>query len=140
MLYIDSNNLIHNVIYNSKTDKWIEGDLSSQKLITSSTVSLSVLYWQCARCTNTPIIAYQDVNGFVQIGNRTSIDWVFTQISLNPIQNTGLALHSDYIEGVSDQINLYYQKSNLNLSQACWLPALDNKPGINYEVSFLISP
>lgn len=136
MLYIDSNNLIHNVIYNSKSDRWTEGDLSRQKLITSSNASLSALYWQCARCTNTTIIAFQDVNSFVQIGNRTSTGWVFTQINLNPIRNTGLALHPSYLGGVSDQINFYYQKSNLNLSQACWIPALDDKSGINYGLAF----
>lgn len=140
MLYTDSNNLIHDVIYNSKTERWIEGDLSRQKLITSSNASLSALYWQCARCTDTIIIAYQDVNNFVQIGNRTSAGWVFTQINMNPIQNTGLALHPAFLEGVSNQINFYYQKSNLNLSQACWIPALDDKSGINYGACFTNSP
>lgn len=95
--------------------------------------SLSALYWQCARCTNTTIIAYQDINGFVQIGNRTSAGWIFTQIDLNPIQNTGLALHPGNLGGVSDQINFYFQKSYMNLSQACWLPGLDDNTGINYE-------
>lgn len=119
------------MIYNSETNRWIEGDLSRQNLIASSDAGLSAVYWQCAICTNTTIIAYQDVNSFVQIGNRTTTDWVFTQLNLNPIQNTGLALQIAFTQGISAQINFYYQKSNLNLTQAWWLPAFDDKSGMN---------
>lgn len=126
ILYTDSNNLIHNVVYNPATDRWTEGDLSSEKYITSVNASLSALYHQCARCANTTIIAYQDINNLVQIGNETSDGWTVKQVNLNPIKRTGLALQPFYRAGIVDQINLYYQKSNLNLSLASWAP-----PGIN---------
>ncbi len=38
------------------------------------------MYNQCKMCANTTIIAFQDTNGFVQIGNRTSDGWASTQI------------------------------------------------------------
>lgn len=128
VLYIDSNNLIHNVVYNSATDRWTEGDLSREKYITSINASLPALYHQCALCANTTIIAYQDVNSFVQVGNRTSNGWTVKQV-LNPVNRTGLALQPFYREGIVDQINLYHQKSNLNLSLACWTPPEVNNGG-----------
>lgn len=101
------------------TDSWVEGELSNKKYITSSDGSVAVMYYQCAVCTNTTIIAYQDDNGFVQIVNKTSTDWISTQINLNPINNTGLALQLF----PQANVNLYYQESNLSLSSAWWIPS-----------------
>ncbi len=81
------------------------------------------MYNQCTLCANTTIVAFQDVNNFVQISNRTSAGWALTHVNLNPINNTGLALQPHYYAGLADQINLYYQKSNLNLSLASFSPA-----------------
>ena len=87
------------------------------------------MYSQCSRCANTTIIAFQDENGFVQIGNLTSAGWILTQLgsALDPAMGTGLALQPFYFSGREDQINVYHQKSNLNMTLACWSPA----PNIN---------
>lgn len=82
--------------------------------------SLSAMYNWCSLCANTTIIAFQDENGFVQIGNSTSGGWTLTQLGqdLEPALGTGLALQPFYRTGQVDQVNLYYQKSFLNLSLA----------------------
>ena len=93
--------------------------------------SLAATYNQCSLCANTTIIAFQDENGFVQIGNLTSGGWTLTQLgsALDPEIGTGLALQPFYLSGLEDQINLYYQKSNLNMSLASWTPASRNNGG-----------
>ena len=84
--------------------------------------SLSAMYHWCRLCANTTIIAFQDKNGFVQIGNHTSRGWTLNQLGqdLEPVMGTGLALQPFYRSGWLDQINLYHQKSLLNLSLASW--------------------
>ncbi len=65
-------------------------------------------------------MVYQDTNGFVQFANLTTSGWELTQLSVNPVANTGLALQPFPRTGTEDQINLYYQMSSLNLSLATW--------------------
>ena len=79
------------------------------------------MYHWCLFCSNTTIIAFQDENGFLQIGNLTFSGWTLNQLgqALEPVMGTGLALH---YSGARDQINLFYQKSSLNLAQASWNP------------------
>lgn len=82
--------------------------------------SLAAMYNQCRLCANTTIIAFQDKNGFIQIGNLTSGGWALTQLgpALDPGIGTGLALQPFYLNGSADQINLYHQRSDLNMSLA----------------------
>ena len=95
--------------------------------------SLTAMYNQCKLCANTTIIAFQDENGFVQIGNLTSGGWTLTQLgpALAPEMGTGLALQPFYLNGSEDQINLFHQKSDLNLSLASWKPASENNGGLS---------
>ena len=90
------------------------------------------MYNQCSRCANTTIIAFQDENGLVQIGNLTSGGWTLTQLgsALDPEMGTGLALQPFYLHGSEDQINLYHQTSNLNLSLTSWNPPSKNSIGL----------
>lgn len=129
VLYMNFENLLHNVVYNSKTGNWIEGDLAKEKLISSFDAGVSVVYHQCANCSNNTIIAYQDVNGFVQIGNRTSDGWILTQVDINPINNTGLALALEITSGLPKFVDIYYQAPNLNLGLHSWEPADINFTG-----------
>ena len=84
------------------------------------------MYNQCQMCANTTIVAFQDSNGFVQVANLTSSGWILTQVNLDPQMGTGLALQPFYRVGLEDQINLYHQKSYLNMSLASWKPAANN--------------
>ena len=95
--------------------------------------SLTAMYNQCSRCANTTIIAFQDENGFVQIGNLTSGGWTLTQLgsTLDPLIGTGLALQPFYLNGSADQINLYHQTSDLNLSLSSWNPPSKNHQGLS---------
>lgn len=88
--------------------------------------SLAAMYNQCRLCANTTIIAFQDKNGFIQIGNLSSGGWALTQLgpALDPGIGTGLALQPFYLNGSADQINLYHQRSDLNMSLASWKPGL----------------
>ena len=115
MFYLDANNLIHDNSYNSSTGKWDLGALSYQGYTAMPNSSLTAIYNQCKLCANTTIIAFQDENGFVQIGNLTSGGWTLTQLgpALRPEMGTGLALQPFYRNGLEDQINLFHQQSNL---------------------------
>src|SRR3954453_10252272 len=90
---------------------------------------LSAMYNQCRLCSNTTIIAFQDQNGIVQIGNLTSAGWTLTRLELTPHLPTGLALQPFYRSGMEDQINLYYQNADLSMNLACWVPAMANSGG-----------
>ncbi len=87
--------------------------------------SLAALYNECTLCVNSTIIAYQDENGFVQIGNLTFDGWTLRQLgaALDPAMGTGLALQPFFRIEKTDQINLYHQKSNLSIALASWKPA-----------------
>lgn len=100
------------------------------------------MYNQCSRCANTTIIAFQDENGFVQIGNLTSGGWTLNQLgsALDPEMGTGLALQPFYINGSEDQINLYHQTSDLNLSLASWNPPSNNHQGLSIARPFQYAP
>lgn len=91
--------------------------------------SLTVMYNQCKLCANTTIIAFQDKNGFIQIGNLTTHGWVLTQLGpdLEPEMGTALALAPFYSKGEMDQLNLYYQKSYLVMNLASWKPYKGSK-------------
>jgi hypothetical protein len=92
------------------------------------------MYNWCALCANTTLIAFQDENGLVQIGNfSASGGWNLTQLdaSLDPLPGTGLALHPFYRQGLEDQINLFHQKSStLDMALASWKPAAANGGGL----------
>ena len=104
--------------------------------------SLTAMYNQCSHCANTTIIAFQDQNGFVQIGNLTSDGWTLTQLgsALDPEMGTGLALQPFYLSGSADQINLYHQTTNLNMSLASWKPALITDGGLSIVWPSLHNP
>ncbi|MCJ1228038.1 hypothetical protein MMC12_004698 [Toensbergia leucococca] len=125
VFYLDISNVIHNIAYTAATGRWNSGALSGQGYTAMSNSSLAAMHNQCTRCANTTIIAFQDENGLVQIGNLTSTGWTLTQLgsALDPEMGTGLALQPFYRNGSEDQINLFHQKSNLNMSLASWKPA-----------------
>ena len=87
------------------------------------------MYNQCGLCANTTIVAFQDVNGFVQVANLTAGGWTLTQVNLDPLMGTGLALQPFYTSGLEDRINLYHQKADLIMSLASWKPAQVNNGG-----------
>ncbi|KAE8440490.1 hypothetical protein EG329_007423 [Mollisiaceae sp. DMI_Dod_QoI] len=120
IFYTDTNHVIHDIIYNSSSNQWAEGVISGQKYVTGSNTSFAAMYHQCLLCSNTTVMVYQDTNGFVQFANLTTSGWELTQLSVNPVANTGLALQPFPRTGTEDQINLYYQMSSLNLSLATW--------------------
>ena len=132
VFYLDGNNLIHDITYTPATGKWVPGALSGRGYTTMPNSSLAAMYNQCNLCANTTIIAFQDENGFVQIGNLTSNGWTLRQLgaALDPEMGTGLALQPFYLSGLEDQINLYHQKSDLNISLASWKPASKNNGGL----------
>ena len=119
--------------YTALTGKWNLGALSDQGYTAMPNSSLTAMYNQCKLCANTTIIAFQDENGFVQIGNSTSGGWTLTQLgpALDPEMGTGLALQPFYRNGLEDQINLFHQKSDLNMSLASWKPAFINNGGLS---------
>jgi hypothetical protein len=97
--------------------------------------TLSGMYNQCRLCANTTLMAYQDINGFIQVANQTSSGWTLTQLNIGPIMGTGLALHPFFRLGFEDQINLFHQKSSLNTSLASWIPAGLNNGGLCFAKS-----
>ncbi|KAL8718190.1 MAG: hypothetical protein Q9225_004652 [Loekoesia sp. 1 TL-2023] len=133
IFFLDDNNTIHDSIYTPSTGRWKSGALSSQGYTTMPNSSLAAMYHECSLCANTTIITFQAENGAVQIGNLTSNGWTRTQLgaALDPAMGTGLALQPFKLVGREDQINLYHQKSGLNLSLASWhqLPAPTAAPG-----------
>jgi len=134
IFYLDIYNLIHDITYGHWTNsKWESGALSGQGYTAMSNSSLAAMYNHCNLCANTTIIAFQDENGFVQIGNLISSGWTLTQLgpALDPEMGTGLALQPFYLGGSEDQINLYHQKSDLNMSLASWKPAFKNNGGLS---------
>ena len=133
MFYLDANNLILDISYTASTGEWNLGALSDQGYTAMPNSSLTAIYNQCKLYANTTIIAFQDENGFVQIGNLTSGGWTLTQLgpALAPEMGTGLALQPFYLNGSEDQINLFHQKSDLNMSLASWKPAFENNGGLS---------
>lgn len=82
------------------------------------------MYNQCLLCANTTLVAYQDINGFVEVANFTSSGWHLTQLSVDATLGTGLAMQPFYRPGEADQINLYYQTSTSEINLASWHPNL----------------
>ena len=119
IFYMDSNNLIHDIIWDGS---WTPGVISAKGYIAAPNSSLSAMYNQCRFCANTTILAYQDANNFIQIANRTKSGWQTTQLLINQIENTGLALQPYYWAGLEDQIDLYYQRKDLRMAMASWKP------------------
>ena len=66
----------------------------------------------------------------MQIGNETEAGWSLIQLNLDHVIGTGLALQPYYVEGAQDQINLYSQKSDLNLSLTIWRPDSGGNEGM----------
>jgi len=119
VFYTDAKNVIHDIIYES--GKWADGDLSEKGYTTAPNGSLSAMYNQCRLCANTTILAFQDENNLIQIGNLTSTGWTLTQLAINQLENTGLALQPFYWAGFEDQLDLYYQRKDLKMAMASWI-------------------
>lgn len=121
VFYLNNSDVIHDVSYTASTG-WTSGRLADRGYTSMPNSSISAMYNQCRLCANTTIIAFQDTNGFFQIGNLTSDGWTLEQLGpdLEPEIGTALALQPFYRSGSEDRINLYYQKSNLNMSLAGW--------------------
>lgn len=122
--YHELDRKIHDLIYKSSTERWAPGILSNQNYTAMPNSSLTAVYYQCTHCANAIIISYQDQNGFVQIANYTSAGWTLSQLGpdLDPLSGTGLALLQYRDPSLQDHINLFHQKSNLNMSVAWWRP------------------
>lgn len=132
MFNLDVGNRIHDIVFTQvpgNEGQWASEFLSDQGYIAMSNSSLTAMYNQCTLCANTTIIAFQNTNGYVQFGNRTTYGWNLTQLSvaLDPQIGTGLALQPFYRQGTADQINMYYQKSYDNMSLASWKPAMPSE-------------
>ena len=126
VFYLDVNNLIHDVSYSPSTRKWASGTLSDHGYTAMANSSLAAMYYQCRGCPSTTIIAFQDTNGFVQIGNLTSRGWTLIQLgpTLDPAMGTALTLIPLRHKEPSDLIDIYYQKWGLNLSIGYLVPNL----------------
>lgn len=105
--------------------------------------SLTAMYNQCKFCANTTLIAFQDMLGFVQIGNLTSAGWTLSQ--LPPMYDwapvTGLALLPNYAKGLQDEICLFFQNSALIMEMAKWTSAVnyDGSPSITFPIPNFLS-
>ncbi|KAL9624163.1 MAG: hypothetical protein Q9160_001685 [Pyrenula sp. 1 TL-2023] len=138
VFYLDENNTPSDIIYSASTGQWMPGSLAAQAHIAMPNSSLSAMYNWCELCANTTIIAFQDENGAVKIGNfsssaanngSNSTSWTVTQLQqeLDPTSGTALSLQPFYRGGMEDQINLYHQKSTgLEMALTCWRPAAMN--------------
>jgi hypothetical protein len=129
VFYTDSKYVIHDIIYNHTTSTWQSGVISAKGYTTLSNGSITALYNQCRLCANTTIIAFQDSNGFIQTANKTSAGWTLSQLDITATEGTGLALQTFYRYDQVDQINLYHQKSSLNLSLASYKDPQNNNGG-----------
>lgn len=115
--------MIHDTLYRESTGSWDHGKLSDEGYTVFPNSSITAMYNQCRFCANTTIIAFQDINGFVQVGNLTSSGWSLSQLGngMQPAVGTGLALQPFYRANTSDQVNLYYQKDGeLNMTLAAY--------------------
>ena len=141
VIYLDAEDHLCDVNYVYPTETWSPGSLSDRGYTALANSSLAILYNQCASCANSTIIAFQDQDGHIQIGNLTSSGWTLTQLGtgMDPIMGTGLALEAlrGYHEGWPLQINLHYQKSNLSLCQASWIP--NNPSSDNGSLMIILS-
>ncbi|MCJ1465115.1 hypothetical protein MMC07_003731 [Pseudocyphellaria aurata] len=120
--YLDVNNLIHDISCTASTANCTSGTLSAQGYTAMPNSSLSATYDWCSVCANNTIIVFQDEGGSVQIGNFTPDGWTLQQLgqSLEPEMGTGLALVHSHYGSFNHGINLYYQKSALNMALAHW--------------------
>jgi hypothetical protein len=130
VFYTDSNYLIHDIIYNHSTSTWQPGVISAKGYTILNNGSITAMYNQCRLCANTTIIAFQDSNGFIQTANKTASGWTLSQLDITPVEGTGLALQPFYLANQVDQINLYHQKSTMNLSLASYKDAKNNNGGL----------
>ena len=93
------------------------------------------MYYQCRDCANETIVAFQDQNDHLKIGNLTSAGWALTILdglygpnnpTPHPLPGTGLAFCPNYLPGLPDRIDLYYQTLWDNISLASWTPINGN--------------
>lgn len=123
VFYVGDEDVLHDTTFSDETGRWEPGTLADERYTIMPNSSIAALYNQCQQCSNNTIIAFQDVNGFVQIGNLTREGWSISQLGNNmaPAVGTGLALHPFIRANTSDQINLYYQKADgFNLTLAAY--------------------
>lgn len=67
-------------------------------------------------------MTFQDENGFVQMAKFENSGWTLSQLDVDPVRRTGLALQPSYKANQADKLMLFHQKSNLNISLASWDP------------------
>lgn len=113
MFYIGDQDILHDVNFSEGTGRWEPGTLANEEYKVMPNSSIAALYNHCRHCFNYTLIAYQDVNGFIQLRNLTSQGWSDTNGQLvNGVTafGGGLALQPFFKNDTADQINLYYQK------------------------------
>jgi hypothetical protein len=126
LYYLDSDNVVNDIVYNATSKGFGRGILGDRQYKSMSNGSLAALYDQCDVCgsSNNPLFAFQDKNGFIQIGNYSkTTGWGLTQLGPenDPLPGTALAMRPNYRAGLRDQIDLHYQRiSNLDLTQVSY--------------------
>ncbi|KUJ21212.1 uncharacterized protein LY89DRAFT_609731 [Mollisia scopiformis] len=129
VFYTDNNEVLHDLIYNSTSQKWNQGIISQKNYKAYPNSTMSAMYNQCRLCSNTLFMTFQDQNGFVQMAKFQDSGWTSSQLDVDPVLRTGLALLPSYKANRTDNIMLFHQKSSLAISLANW----DSVSGWNFS-------
>ena len=118
LFYFDENYVIHEANGIPTAVDWTVGSLSALNITAMPNSSIAAVYNWCSACTNTTVIAFQDQEGAIQIGNKTAGGWKIAPLGADaqPLPGTGIALA---VTG-DNRLNLYYQKTTLNMALAVW--------------------
>ncbi|KAG4436530.1 hypothetical protein IFR05_007968 [Cadophora sp. M221] len=128
--------ILSDILWTPTPPNWTPGLLNTQKYLTSPNSGISTIYHQCywSSCSNTALIAFQDMNNNIQIANQTTTGWTLTQLkTAYNISGSSLAMLGmplcmpdsfcgDQEHSGEDQVMLFYQMGSGEVGGAIWAP------------------
>ncbi|KAM3064766.1 hypothetical protein ACMFMG_012079 [Clarireedia jacksonii] len=124
LFYIDPSHTLQNLIFNSSTSAWSPGKISASNISVYPFSHLAALANPCISCIYTTIVVYQDMQGFISIGNQTDIDgpWDTSKRWGEPL-GVSFSLQNNTDPGIiSNHANLWYQHRNGDIMTLFWQP------------------
>ncbi|KAL5325309.1 hypothetical protein ACEPPN_006434 [Leptodophora sp. 'Broadleaf-Isolate-01'] len=136
IIFTNTLGILSDILWTPTPPNWTPSLLITQNYLTNPNSGISTIYHQCywLSCSNTALIAFQDMNNNIQIANQTSKGWALSQLkTAYNISGSSLAMLGmplcmpdsfcgDQEHSGEDQVMLYYQMGSGEVAGASWAP------------------
>lgn len=117
LYYLDTNNTVQEWVWNRE---WSIGEGSRARYKAAASSKLAAEWQSWGDVLGTICLVYQADDGNLQFANGTENDWESYTLDASPKEGTGLAMVRFPVQNGTNQLRLYYQRSDGVLTSNDW--------------------